>query len=307
MRLAVLEDRAPDRDRRVEVAVVAEIAHRATIQAAPLTLRRGDQLHRADLGRAGQRARWEHGAQRVERVQLRPQLRLHVAHEVEDVAVALDLHVLAGGHGAGPRDAPEVVAAEVHEHHVLGALLGVTAELVGHAVVVGRRGAPRPGAGDRVRRHRSPTTWSRSSGLAPTTSNDGVRVKNRYGDGLTRRSARYRPMPSMGVRRRRWGGRTTGAGRGRPGSPRRPRSRPSRARPPGCTRRGRATCPPRGTRSRSRRRRSSWTARRPPPSRPGLAAPSARGPRRSPPRRSGSGRRGRAPRCAVRRSPTGCG
>ena len=46
---------------------------------------------------------------------------------------------------------------------------------------------------------RSPTTWSRSSGLAPTTSNDGVRVKNRYGDGLTRRSARYRPMPSMGV------------------------------------------------------------------------------------------------------------
>ena len=46
---------------------------------------------------------------------------------------------------------------------------------------------------------RSPTTWSRSSGLAPTTSNDGVRVKNRYGDGLTRRRARYRPMPSRAL------------------------------------------------------------------------------------------------------------
>ena len=65
-----------------------------------------------------------------------------------------------------------------------------------------------------------------------------------------------------------------------------------------------ATCRPRGTRSRSPRRRSGWTARRPPPSRPGSGGPSARGPRRSPARRSGSGRRGRAPRCAARRSPT---
>ena len=53
----------------------------------------------------------------------------------------------------GPRDAAEVVAAEVHEHHVLGALLGVAAQLVGEPVVVGRRRAARPRAGDRVRRH----------------------------------------------------------------------------------------------------------------------------------------------------------
>ena len=45
---------------------------------------------------------------------------------------------------------------------------------------------------------RSPSTWRSSSGLAPTTSNDGVRTKNRYGLGFTRRSARYSPIPSIG-------------------------------------------------------------------------------------------------------------
>ena len=153
VRLAALQDGGPDRDRRVEVAVVAEIAHRPTIQPAPLALGRGDQLHRADLRRPGQRARGEHGAERVERVELRAELRLDVAHEVEDVAVALDLHVLAGGHGARPRDPPEVVPPEVDEHHVLGTLLGVVAQLVGEPVVVGRRRAARAGAGDRVGRH----------------------------------------------------------------------------------------------------------------------------------------------------------
>ena len=105
------------------------------------------------MGAPGERAGREHGPQRVERVQVRPQLGLDVAHEVEDVAVALDLHVLAGGHGARPRDAAEVVAPEVHEHHVLGALLGVAAQLVGQAVVLGRRRAARPRAGDGVRGH----------------------------------------------------------------------------------------------------------------------------------------------------------
>ena len=51
------QDGAPDRDRRVEVAVVAEVADRAAVQPAPLAFRGGDQLHRPDLRRAAQRAR----------------------------------------------------------------------------------------------------------------------------------------------------------------------------------------------------------------------------------------------------------
>ena len=153
VRLAALQDGAPDRDRRVQVAVVAQVAHGATIQAATLALGGRDQLHRADLGSARERARGEHRAERIEGVQLRAQACLHVAHQVEDMAVALHLHVLAGAHRSGPGDATEVVAPEVHEHHVLGALLRVPAQLVGQAVVVRGGRAAGPGAGDWVRRH----------------------------------------------------------------------------------------------------------------------------------------------------------
>ena len=73
-------------------------------------------------------------------------------HEVEDVAVALDLHVLADGHGAGPRDPAQVVPAEVDEHDVLRSLLRVALELLGEDPVV-RVGRPtRSRARDRVGR-----------------------------------------------------------------------------------------------------------------------------------------------------------
>jgi hypothetical protein len=49
--------------------------------------------------------------------------------------------------------AAQVVAAQVDEHHVLGPLLGVALQAVGEGVVLGRRGAARPRAGDRVRGH----------------------------------------------------------------------------------------------------------------------------------------------------------
>src|SRR6185436_20770405 len=70
VRLTVLEDRAPDRDRGVEVAVIAEIAHGAAVQPPALALRRGDELHRPDLRGARQGAGREDRAQRVERIEL---------------------------------------------------------------------------------------------------------------------------------------------------------------------------------------------------------------------------------------------
>ena len=212
------------------------------------------------------------------------------------MAVPLDLHVLARVHGAGPGHAPEVVAAEVHEHHVLGTLLGVAAELVGEAVVVGRGGAARPRAGDRVGgqavaddleqelRARAHDLERRRPGeeqVRATGSRGGAR-----GTGRCRRAACRRGRP---------GGRTTGAGPARPGSPRRRRSSPWRARPRGCTRRGRGWPRPGRGDGGAAPRRSPGVAS-PPASSAAEAGPSAPGPRRSPARRSGSGRRGPAPR-----------
>ena len=93
--LAAAQDGAPDRDRRIEVAVVTEVADGAAVEPAPLALGRRDELHRADLRCAGQRAGREDRAERVERVEIRQEPTLDVADQVEDVAVALDLHVLA--------------------------------------------------------------------------------------------------------------------------------------------------------------------------------------------------------------------
>ncbi len=310
VRLAVLEDRAPDGDRRVEVAVVAEVADGAAVQAAPLPFGRGDELHRPDLGRARQRAGREDRPQRVERVELRPEPRLDVRHEVEDVAVALDLHVLADGDRPGARHAPEVVAPEVDEHHVLGPLLRVALELLGQERVLAGVGATRPGAGDRVGRQAVALDLEEQlgrgaddlEGRRPDEEQVRARVdpaerpveadpvERDTGRGVGRQLERLAPgeddLDRLAGRDRVLGDLdrvdvlvAPEARLDRPPEPRRADAPASR----------RAT----GPASRSSRRRSG--------------ARSARAPRRSPPRRSGSDPRGRAPRCAARRSPTACG
>ena len=188
------------------------------------------------------------------------------------MAVALDLHVLADGHGPGPGDAAEVVAAEVDEHHVLGALLRVALELLGEQRRPrGRRrraaacrrsggssaGRPRPGAA--------------APGDAPTTSNVGrpdeeqVRARVDPAQRAVEPDAVERASRSPGPS----GGRTTGAARARPGSPRRPRSRPWRPRRRGCTRRARGSSRP-GRRATARPRPAAGAVgadRRPRPAR----------------------------------------
>ena len=114
-----------------------------------------------------------------------------MADEVLDVAEALDLQVAADLDAARARDAAQVVACQVDEHHVLGALLAIGEQGPWRELIVGSgRGAARPRAGDGVGQEPLPSTRRRSSGLAPTTSKSGMRTKNRYGLGLTRRSAR---------------------------------------------------------------------------------------------------------------------
>ena len=149
---AVAQDGAPDGDRGVQVAIVAEVADGAAVEAAPLALQLPDQLHGAHLGGAGERAGGEDGAERVEGVEVGSQAALDVADQVQDVAVALDRAVARHRHRARPRNAPHVVAPQVDEHDVLGVLLGVARQLVGDRRVLGGVAAARPGAGDRVGR-----------------------------------------------------------------------------------------------------------------------------------------------------------
>ena len=188
----------------------------------------------------------EDRAQRVECVELGLEPPLDVRHEMEDVAVALDLHVLADGHGPRPRDPPEVVAAEVDEHHVLGTLLGVALELLGEQGVLAIVRAARTGPGDGV-----------GGELVALDLEEQLRrcADDLEAGGPDEEQVRARVDPPQGaveadpVERgpRRGvdpGGRTTGVARARPGSPRRPRWRPWRPRRRGCTPRARGWCRP---------------------------------------------------------------
>ena len=75
--------------------------------------------------------------------------------EVHHVAVALERHQLVDVDGAEAGHPTDVVAGEVDEHHVLGALLGMFHELGGEAPVVLVGAAALARAGDRPGDHRA--------------------------------------------------------------------------------------------------------------------------------------------------------
>jgi hypothetical protein len=125
----VLDDAGADGDGHVHVAGKAEVAAGAAVDAALDGFELVDDLHRADLGRAGQRAGREGGAQHVQAAHAVLQQALDVADDVHDVRIALDGEGLGDLHAAGLGDAADVVARQVDQHQVLGALLGVGQQL----------------------------------------------------------------------------------------------------------------------------------------------------------------------------------
>src|SRR5690606_6555122 len=107
-----------------------------------------DDLHAAHFRRAGDRATGKHRAQHFPGRGIGAQAAAYVAHDVVHVGVTLHHHQLVDLDAAGAADAAEVVALEVDQHHVLGALLGMADHLADALDLVVTR-KPRPGAGDR--------------------------------------------------------------------------------------------------------------------------------------------------------------
>ena len=126
------EPRAPRRGpRSVRMATFssqpgdrARVADRAGVGLALGALQRGDHVQRLDLRRAGDRAGRERGAHQVRvgraLAQRAPRRRRRGARG-RDAARA---PAPRGGHRSVARDAPEVVAHQVDDHHVLGRVLG---------------------------------------------------------------------------------------------------------------------------------------------------------------------------------------
>ena len=129
-------------------------------------------------------------AQRVHRADLGAQRPATDGDDVHDVRVGLDGHERVDLDRAVLADAAEVVAAEVDEHHVLGALL-LVGEQVGGDRASSAASAPRgrvPAIG-RVEARR-PETVSSGSGEAPAIWKSTKSRKYMYGHGLTARRPR---------------------------------------------------------------------------------------------------------------------
>src|SRR3546814_15322507 len=60
--------------------------------------------------------------------------------------IGFDAEQLVDLDAAGPADARQIVAQEIYDHEVLGAILGAFGQFPRIAPVTGRIGAPRPGA-----------------------------------------------------------------------------------------------------------------------------------------------------------------
>ncbi len=66
------------------------------------------------------------------------------------LAVALDEELVGDLDRADLGDAADIVAAEIEQHQMLGALLGIGQQFRFERLILVRRRAARPGAGDRA-------------------------------------------------------------------------------------------------------------------------------------------------------------
>ncbi len=94
--------------------------------------------------------------------------------------------------GSRVADAAEVVAGEVDQHEVLGALLLVVPELLGERVILGAVATALARARDRLQRRDRPSRVSETcvSGDAETICSEPKSANTMYGEGFTARSAR---------------------------------------------------------------------------------------------------------------------
>src|SRR5213592_439065 len=164
--------RARARSTAWALASVSSNSRAGSESATLLRLELVDDLHGADLRRARDRACGEAGLEDVERVVALPQLPSHLAHQVLHVGIALDREEVRDAHAAKARHPAHVVPPQVHEHHVLGALLLIGEELLGERLVVLARAPAGARAGDRP--HRDFATFHSHEHLGRTAHEGAV-------------------------------------------------------------------------------------------------------------------------------------
>ena len=141
-----------DRDVELGVARGRDQADRAGIDAARLTLQFADDLHGANLRRAGDRAARKQRAQHVLEPHIGSELGDDAGGHLVHRAIGLDREQVGDLDRADLGNAAEIVAQEIDNHEILGALLFIDGEPGLEAGVFARRASPGRRALHRARR-----------------------------------------------------------------------------------------------------------------------------------------------------------
>ena len=135
--VAVAKLEGADEDVERGVAIGVEPAHRPGVGAARFGLEPAQRGDRGNLGRAGDRSARKQCLDDVDRVEARAEGGGDVGHHLVERGIGFDREQAGHGDAAGLGDAGQVVAEEVDDHEVFGALLGVGGEGVGGGAVRG--------------------------------------------------------------------------------------------------------------------------------------------------------------------------
>ena len=174
------------------------------VRAAPDRLELLEDLHRADLRRAGDRPAREGGGQQVERVAPGREPAGDRRDEVLDRGGPLEAAEPRDADAPRAADAAEVVAQHVDDHHVLGAVLGAREQLAGQRPVLVAVAAARPRALDRVASLTRPSASTARNGSGEADSSArGRPVQLARAEVEVRREERRvaRPQPPVAVPR----------------------------------------------------------------------------------------------------------
>jgi len=131
-----------DEDAEVQGTVEAEIAEGAAIGAAGGGFELGDDLHGPDFGGTGDGAAGESGADEIDGGLAGGERAFDGRDEVLDELVGFEAAKLGDADAVGLADAGEIVAEEIDDHHVFGAVFFALEEIVaGEEVGLGPGGA----------------------------------------------------------------------------------------------------------------------------------------------------------------------
>ena len=147
--MLVLDHGGTDGDGQIHVALKAQIADGAGVDAPLEWLQFVNDFHRPNLGGAGDGARREGGLQDIQRIQPVLQFAFDVGHNMHHMRITLDDHVFGELDGTHLGDAAAVVATEVKQLRMFGALFLIGQQLSRQCGILFRRGAAFAGAGDR--------------------------------------------------------------------------------------------------------------------------------------------------------------